>query len=851
MSFQSRSEFINAQASEKITLAHVTARQRILPWTLFSGTTYVKTVNYYVTTVHNGLTELTLGTDENSLNGDEWYYDPETSQLYINVCVDPATEEIIATYRLFYSSAPIDLPWNLEDTGVDVHYQGRIQRSPGYKHKIGVEQNLISIIGNGSLKLINTDGGLDEVFDTLIFDNQEIEIYSWHRDLSASTAKRLYRGRVTNKRFQAEFVTFQVKDQLFDLEASVNLTPYDDTDNVADSIKGRYKRWIYGRVDGLQLQSVDQIAAGYTLTGTLAIPAEGTTLTGTGTLFLSELSPGDQITVGTQEFEVDSISSDTSLEATSEASFAFTGQTGTVVPEIPTVVKNREFFVAGHASAEVTTTVVDVKQFNRVEVTNTSGFEAGDFAEFAGGDRIEIRNIAPGNILVLRENLTTLPAPTSSVVRQPIQKVFIESTLIPSEKYTISNLGAPTNETKLTLDSDIEFTIAPLEEFNFDATFTNGTRTITTTDDIDLREILKPRDYIRPTDISFTNFYEILDVDAQTITLRTNFTDPNHTGAAQGKKPEYVGDDTIVSANVLGRTVTGEPAGTWIETSAQAMRDLLTQADVSFVNETSFTDGASEASQTISLKIPFSVSGGLETYKQILDKLAKTTNSVLTLDNNLDIKYKVLNAAIPADPTVINDFDVIDWSIETVSGKNIRNVVTFYRHKDIDRFSLESGTETFTYSSDFVEKYIGTNQTNEVNAFLYGATEAEIFSHRYVYYRSIGRTDIKIETDLRLEDIEIGEVVILDFNRLYKRFGDASSRKKVAIIIGKTLTGERTKLELTDLGNLFNRSSIITPNSAPDYVAATEEEKLKYGYITDGQGIVEDEEDTANIHSIS
>lgn len=966
MAFQNRTEFTTAQSSEKITLAHIEARKRLLPWTLDSGTIYVKDVNYYVIRVHNGLTELTEVASKGAMTTDTWFYDHLTNKLYIDVAGDPASEEIIATFRLFYSSSPVDATHDLTGTGKDVHYNGRITLAPPYKHKIGVQQNLVSIIGNGSIKLINTDGALDEIYDTLIFDNQQVFIYSWSRDLPISDHKIIYRGRVVNKRFQTDFVTFQVKDQLVDLEQNVPQTAYDDTDTVTDSVKGTYKRWVYGRVDGLKLQSIDQIGEGYTITGTLtassptreltefnSIPAassfpasgageyftiynaddstkfiywfnvdsgntqpsagdgtyvpvdvgasdtadvvknklsdalddnftivsssaelavenfdtgettnatdfntgilitvakqgvSGKRIIGTGTSFLSDVSPGDKLIVGSQEFTIDRVDDDTNLYINQEAS-AFFQQPGTLVPEVPTTSKNREFFVADHASAKLTKTLTQILQFNRVVLSDSDGIEAGDFLEFATGERVEVENVLNGTVTLV-QNLIQLPAISSSVTRQPVQQVFIEKDLAFSDDYTIFNAA----NTRIVFETDAEFNLATTDQLGFSATFTNGTRSITTADTIDLREILKPRDWIRPSDLSYTTFYEILAVDEQEITIRTNFTDPTITDEAEGKKPNYIGDDTIISANVLGRTEDGTAAGTWITTAAQAMRDLIKEAGITNVNETSFTDGELANQHLISMALPFEPAGGQVTYKQVIDRLARSTNSVMTLDNDLQLKYKVLNAEWPDDPLEINDFDVIKWDIETISGKNIRNSLVNYRFQDIERFTQESGNKTVYFSSDYVEKYVGTNNTDEVDIYLYNQDEAEIVAHRNTYLQTLGRSDISIETDLRLENVEIGDVIVLDFARMYKRFGDETTRKKAAIVIGKTLNGERTKLELTDFGNIFNRSSIITPNSAPDWTAASIDEKLKYGYITDEQGIVNDEEDTMGTHLIS
>jgi len=86
---------------------------------------------------------------------------------------------------------------------------------------------------------------------------------------------------------------------------------------------------------------------------------------------------------------------------------------------------------------------------------------------------------------------------------------------------------------------------------------------------------------------------------------------------------------------------------------------------------------------------------------------------------------------------------------------------------------------------------------------------------------------------------------------LYLRLGGDTSRKKIAIVVGKTVDGEKVSLELSDLGNTFSTSSVITPNTTNQFSSATEDEKLKYGFITDNQGIVNNDETTANIHLIS
>ena len=969
MTFDSRQEYINAQSSEKIILAHIDARARILPWTLYSGTTYYKQVDNFVVKVHNGLTEYTQGANQLSLSSGQFYFSPTDNRLYVNTGGNPVNEEIIATFRLFFSNASLALPYNLTPGATKVEYVGRIQRAPGFKHKIGVEQDLVSIIGNGSLKLLNTDGGLDEIYERYIFDNQTISMYSWHRDLPISDSKIFYRGRITDKRFDTQFVWFEVKDELVDLKAAYPLSVYGDSENVTDSVKAHYKRQVYGRVDGLKIQSTDQIGSGYSIPGlftsatpkkqvvavTGAVPAGNTytssgpgdyffiysannsnkyvywfnvnnnntepslgdeysyvevailstdstvqvrdklaaeldgnfnmigpyvitaentdfgranfpqdvnsgvvftvltvgvgtkTLIGSGTSFYSDVSPDDKLTIDSQEFTIENIISDTELDVTAAPKFSFINLPATLKPDRPTTTKNREFFVADHECAEITTTLTDIKQFNRVEVASNANFFVGDFIEFNTLERAEIKNLVGDNIIVLQQNVVTLPTIGTQVIRRPVQEVFIGQNRVLDDDFTTTNSG----DCRITISADAEFNLAPVRQFNFNLHFINGSRDVNAASVDDLSDYIKPRDWVKPQNLSYSTFYEVLSVGTGSLQLRTVFGEADHNGPAEGKSPDYIDDDTIVSTNILGKTETGLKDGQWIYSAAQTIKDMLILAGLTEINTASFNDGIERNRQIIGVTIPPSPGSSQTTFKTLIDNICRSTNSVITLDNDLKIQYRILDAAVPTNPVEITDYDVISWEVETVSGKNIRNSVIYYKEKDVVRATQESGSDVTTYSSAFVEKYVGTNNTEERTIKLYNEEDAKVFANRLVYLQSIGRTDMTITTDLRFEDVEIGEVVVVNFNRMYKRLGSNNSKRKMMFVYGKSLNGSRTILELTDYGNLYNRSSKITANDHPDFVSSTDEERLNGGYITENNGIINNDEDTAGIHLIS
>lgn len=851
--FLNRLEFIDAQSSDKTTLAQVDGKVRLYVFNSPVLDIYSKTVPYFVSGLQQDNQQLTPVDTLAAVVEGSFYYDPQDSTLYARFFgdIDPQTVQTIVRYRFFFSSKPTQIPHNLQDIAPVVDWDARIQSAPGYKHKIGIEQDLTSLIGEGVLKLANNDGGLDEIFETVIFENQEVKIYSYNDDLDPSTARILYRGTVQNKSYNGRDITFKLKDQIHKLLDSPPLAAYDDSDTVADSVKGQYKRRIYGRVDGLRCQATDQIANGITLTGTVSSPANAVLLTGSGTSFLSEVLQGDKITVGTQEFEVSEVLDDSSITLSDETEFAFSAQEAVLEPSRGTTLRNRTFLAAGHVCAEVSHTVVNALQFNRIVLSSTQGLFAGDFVEFVGtGERVEIKTVAPGNIIVLVQNVVTLPAVSSSVIRRPIQEAYVGGARVNADDFTIFNTVAGCG---LTLDNDVEFNLASPQNTALDLVFTNGSRSITAVGaDVALSDIFTPGDWVKPNNITYSTFYRIVNVNSAGLDIDVVFGDPGITDTAEYISPDYITDESVVSVNILGKTTDGTASGTWIQTAADSILDLITEAGFDNINNTSFVDGGLDASQLVSMAVPEQFdSKSLPNLKTIVDKLNKSVNSSLTLDNDLNVKYQVLNVYVGDNLTTVNDFDVIDWKIKTTNGKTFKTAIVKYRFTDTDLATLESGNQIFSFSSEFVEQYIGTNKTNELDMYLYEARDAEIASHRNIYYNRLSRSDITIETDLRLENVEIGDVIILNFNRLYKRLGDPTTRKRCVLVIGKDLTGERTKLQCSDLGNTFNTSSYITDDLAPLFTAATSDQKLIYGYITDNQGIVDNDEDTAGTHLIS
>lgn len=854
MRFKTRNEFINAQASEKLAMVHVHGKQRLYVFSGPSSLIYSKIVPYFVYEMKQDdlYLDRVLSLDQ-LLSAGQFYYDIKTSTLYVRPYSDvsPKSVEMIATYRFFYSDVGINCTWDFQNLSEEVYYDGRIKTSPGYKHKIGIDQALTSLVGSGQLVLQCMDGDLDVLFDKIIFENQLVNVYSWNRDLTPNEARIIYRGRITNKSFNTNELSFTIKDPIFELLQPPTNSVYSDSDNVSNSVKGQYKRLVYGRVDGLRVQSVDQIGEGFQLTGTVSASVEEPKLFGTGTQFLTEVFQGDKIRIDTLEFTAEKIISNTEIEINNEPDYGFSGRAAFNSPERGLPIKNRTFLATEHVSTEQTKSIIKVNQLNRVVLNNVIGLFEGDFIEFeATGERIEIKNIAPDNIVVLRQNMINRPGVATNAIRRPIQKVYINGNIVPASEFSINNLTS----CGITFSANVEFELAKEQTTGYQLQFTNGSRQITYSGggDVVLTEQLQAGDWIKPNVPTYTTYYKISYIDNTNIWLTSAFAETTVLDSADYKSPEYLVDDSVVSVDILGKTEDGTATGEWIRTVAQAQRDLLRQINIQEVNEQSFIDGKIDGNQLISIAIPESFSGkSLPKVKDIVDKLNKSISSSLTLDNDLRLKFQVLNAYAEDEILTITDNDVIDWSIQSTNGKIYKTVIAKYRFKDISNDTLDQGNNVYTFDSVFVNRYIESGQLNEVNLYLYEQDEAQINAHRNIYQNRLSVSTLTVKTDLRLEDLEIGNIVIVDFARMYNRLGDNDVRKKVVLITGKNVNGESIIWDMSDLGNTFNTSSYITPNDAPEYLLSSPEQRLVYGYITDNQGIVEDLEETAGVHLIS
>lgn len=471
--FNTYTEYRDSVASEKILLVHLEATTRLYNFVV-DGTHYSRVTPYFVNKVSNGYNQLTrVDTIDELIDNTRFFFDVTNMKLFLFE-FDTLVDEIIVSYRLFLSSAPINLPWNLSDSSShEVEYSPRIQSAPVFKSEMTQGRKGINLIGKGTLALDNTDGYFDNIYDTLIFENKKVDVYSYNRDLASTEALAIFRGTITAKSFSSSKVNFSLTDDLYALDSEISGTQFGDL--VVDN-PNNYMRKVFGQVDNMRVQSIDQSKKTRTLTGTLKLERDSKYVRGNGTSFLSQLSIGDSIQVGEDTYDVNRILTDEYLEMSDASYFDSTSYIGNYTSETPSPIYNRIFHVTDHAIKEWSTTISSITARNRVVVTSIVGFKAGDIVVVDGNERKTIKRIS-GNTFVFTTSLNLTYGPGSIITRDVISKIAYSETGREITK-TDTTINNDVNGCTFTLSQDAEINATPVQTLNSFASFVQGYRKI-------------------------------------------------------------------------------------------------------------------------------------------------------------------------------------------------------------------------------------------------------------------------------------------------------------------------------------------------------------------------------------
>lgn len=822
-------DYSSRTRSTKIGLAHLFPKQRWKEWSLVSGSIYKSPVPYIVHGVQNGITSLSAHTSEVALPLNKFYYKPETAELYINVGLDPITTNIILTYKLCLSTAPLNLPHDMA-TGYDTEYLPYLKDIGDIKLELDFENQGIALETSSSCTFQNTDRFFDDKFDVLIFENQRCLFYSYGLELAPSEARVIFDGFMESKSFGPQEVKFTFKDQFKKLRDRMQMDLFTASDGVlTENFLNKPKRRIYGQFQNLETVGIDKVVDGYLLTGSHSIDQLGSTLNGTGTAYLDELSPEDEIviTVGSEEFRftIDTVDSDTQATLSDASEVPFSGTNLRVQPKVPWRKKNREWHIAGHKLREVSTTVLAFITPTRIRLTSVLDIEPGDLALIDGDQYVTVVRVS-GDTVVLDQALMGILAGGETFEIVPVSRAFQEDK--PYEQgrdYSVSNT---LTDAVLLFDTLAEFNITPQKLTPSSFTFTNGSRTVScSTPNLDLKTIFQTRDWIRADSITRPEWYEILQVDESQIILRTSFTGASFTGTAIRKNMNTINDDSLITVNCRGLEVSGE----WKYSAARAIKHILeTDLQSANLNAASFSQCHEDAPQKLSFAIPESPGQDAPIIRDVMAKINQSVLAAVYQDSNFNFAMALLQSDKPEDIEELSDDDIISFSVTTK--QQIANKVSLSYRPFVEPFSQKASFKLNEFSNTFVDETSQIQNTHVATAYIYDDAVAETHAQRLGFIRSVTNTLVNIKGKIDLVRFGVGDRIALAFDRMFTRYGNEANQR-VGIVYGVQSDEGSASISLNDYNGVFTRVPAIAPDDAADYSAATNSEKAKWGYICD------------------
>lgn len=810
-------ELAQKTRSEKITLITIESVQRAKIFTP-ELSNWARNCPFFVVGVKDDGVSLVKGTD--------WEFYPTQMKLVIIGGANPKTRKLSLTYRHFFSTSSINLPFDLND-GEVVYFDGRVKSIGSIGQQLDDENTGIVLESSSSVDLINTDGFFDGIFDTHIWENQTIKFYSWFNNLPITEAQLLFDGVIENKSFNENQITFRVKDFVFKLKNLVNLGTYSELDGkILPKYLGKPKRRIYGEADHVEMVSLDAIIDGYALSGTISASIATDIVTGVGTFFLDEVSQNDKLNfvINGEEKEVSvlSIQSNTQLTLDRTIDYAIPSLTSALnKSERPFRKVNRNWHIAGHKLTEKSAEIYLINNNTTFLVNSVEDFKAGDLVTIID-QQTKVRRIS-GNKIITTTAIIPLPVIGDVIFKRPVKDVYFGTNKLEFERdYTLSNI----TEAKIQLNNLAEFNIAIQKKSAISCIFTSGSRIVSTTANIDFKNFLRPRDWIKIDDVTYPTWYEILQVDQQSFTVRIPIT-ASVTDTFLYKNVDLIDENSLMTASVLGM----ERDSKWIRTASDAVKDLvINDSGFTSVNESTFAKAKADADHTLSLVVPESLGGQAPQIRDVITKINESVFGSLYGNNSQNISYSVLNSKKPEIINQLKDDDILSFSIETKQKIINKTIVKYRPYTDI--YSGSSANKTFEYTSKFVDDLIGISNTLEKTIYLYDDSSAEIMAQRISLFNSMSSSFVNLKAKMNLFSINVNDKIYLDLDRLYARYGGLDSRK-LGTVVGVKKDGFNTEIKIGDLGNIYNRIPSIAPNSTLDYSSANQDDKIKWAYILD------------------
>lgn len=816
-------------------------------WVFNSGSVYELDFPYpVISSIAEAGTVLTEAGSVGAIVAGSYYHDRIGRKIYLQATdsSNPNSKFEACTFKLFFSNVSVSAPWDL-DSGFDVEWVAALKGTSEFGFELDNKYQFgLAIEGSGYLELLNDQNFWIPRFDKLTFENQKVFIYSWSTNLPVSEAKLLYRGRIQGKAYSADRIRFDLKDFINELRLPIALELMRDypSARLSDSLKLAKQRLIYGYIYGHRPTNFDQILTGFAATGTVSITAGSDIVTGSGTQFLAEATPGDSIFVQVTDVRqtIGTVDSDTQITL-SEPWAGDTDLSATLQIKPQSGGRkfiNRQFLVAGHSLREPSTTVVTAGNTRMLQLADVSDLEPGDYLTI-GSEFGTILRVS-GDVVVLENSLNLIPAPATVVTRNAIQNVYLnEDLLVLTRDYTYSALNGT-----LTLTTLAEFNVATVEFLTGSTSFAITSRLVTGSATFFKKDV-KSGDWIRSENQS--DYFEVLSVESDTaLTLRSAST-YTEAGDTLIKRPAYyVEGQSALSCDCLGATDDGNTTGVFLKTAPQIVEDLLDRSGIpaSDIISSTFDATIPVARYKIGLAIPTKYSDqSAPLYRDVIGNLNRSVFGALIQNEDFKFEYTTLFPRIPDSTTKFVEADVLEMAIETDSDRIVRQVNLTYLQKEYDPVSQRASNALSQATSKDATYLAQTTKEFDISTLLVDEDEAGIQSGRWSFLMGVASSILRMKTKMQGARFHATDKIELEHEKLYERVGSNDQRKIAGIQYVKKTAGEVT-IELEDLANAFSRACTIGEPGTDDYFSVDEEEHARQGYITDSYGMMNNDPET-------
>jgi hypothetical protein len=363
--------------------------------------------------------------------------------------------------------------------------------------------------------------------------------------------------------------------------------------------------------------------------------------------------------------------------------------------------------------------------------------------------------------------------------------------------------------------------------------------------------IIKPGDWIRVK--GQTDYFEIMAVLTDTtLTLRTpsTYTD---SGISDMRQPEYyVEGESVLNCDVIGKSDDGLKTGNLLYRCGEIVKDILVSVGIPLtdLNTSTFSTANDLAYSRLGVSIP-------ETFddtqtpksRDIINQVNESVFGALVQNEDFLLEYQVLSPSRTTADIVLDETDVLSFSVSSDSGRIVKDTIVEYGGKEYDALTGGPSVLQYVATSDPAQYLAKSEKTVTKKTKLVDLTPAQIVAQRFSFIREVSSSVVKLTTKLQASRLQVTDVINFQHPKLYERLG-SNSNTKLASISSLDKSSSDVSIEMDDLGNSFTRCGTITPNAAPTYSASTDEERAAYGFITENDGLQGTDYTTAGIHLI-